>query len=184
MLEGKTVNLRVMDSDDVDFVVECRNSMDFWGEYISADQISKAEWLKHYDNPSNLGILIESKTFIVQKKDGTKIGFINHRLNLPYKWMEISYSLVPNERKKGYGTEAVQVIVDYLFLSKDVARIHAFADVRNRASQRVLEKAGFQREGTMRKCVFNRGQLRDYCIYSILREEWKEPKILTRTEKK
>jgi len=67
-------------------------------------------------------------------------------------------------------------------LSKDVARIHAFADVRNRASQRVLEKAGFQREGTMRRSVFNRGQLRDYCIYGILREEWKEPKILTRSE--
>jgi RimJ/RimL family protein N-acetyltransferase len=36
----------------------------------------------------------------------------------------------------------------------------------------------------MRKCLFNRGELRDYYLYSILREEWKEPKILTRTEKK
>ena len=47
------MNLRLMDSDDVDFVVESRNSMDFWGEYISVNQISKAEWLKHIDNPSN-----------------------------------------------------------------------------------------------------------------------------------
>ncbi len=30
----------------------------------------------------------------------------------------------------------------------------------------------------------SRGELRDGCLYSILREEWKEPKILTRTEKK
>jgi RimJ/RimL family protein N-acetyltransferase len=176
VLEGRLVNLRVMERDDVDFVVGCRNDMDFWGEYISiGDQISKTEWLKRYDNPSNLGILLESNTFMVQKKDNSKIGFINHR------WMEISYSLLSGERKKGYGTEAVQLLVDYLFLSKDVARIHAFADTRNKASQRVLEKAGFQKEGTIRKCVFNRGQLCDYFIYSILREEWKEPKILTRT---
>jgi RimJ/RimL family protein N-acetyltransferase len=53
--------------------------------------------------------------------------------------------------------------------------------VRNKASQRVLEKASFQREGTIRKALFNRGELRDYCLYSILREEWKEPKILTKT---
>jgi hypothetical protein len=35
--------------------------------------------------------------------------------------------------------------VDYLFLSKAPARIHAITDVKNRASQRVLEKTGFQR---------------------------------------
>ena len=95
--------------------------------------------------------------------------------------MEIAYGLNPNERGKGYGTEAVQLVVDYLFLSKDLARIQAIADVRNKASQRVLEKAGFQREGTIRKSIFNRGELRDYYLYSILREEWKEPKILAKT---
>ena len=100
MLEGKTVNLRVMERDDVDFLVECRNDLDFWGEYIPiGDQVSRAEWLKYYDNPSNLD-LTESKTFIVQKKDGTKIGIINHRLNLPYKWMEIVTFLFPVQEGK------------------------------------------------------------------------------------
>jgi len=181
VLEGKSVNLKVMERDDVDFMVECRNDIDFWGEYVPVgEQISKAEWIRYFDSPSNFSILTEWKTFIVQKKDRTKIGIINHRLNLPYKWMEISYFFAPSERGKGYGTEAVQLIIDYLFLSKELARIQAIADVRNKASQRVLEKAGFHREGMMRKCVFNRGELRDYYLYSILREEWKEPKILTR----
>ena len=185
MLEGKLVNLRVMERDDVDFVVECRNDIDFWGEYVPVgDQISKSDWLKYFDNPSNLAVLTESKTFIVQKKDGTKIGIINHRLNLPYKWTEISYFFTPSERDKGYGTEAVQLMIDYLFLSKELARIQAIADMRNKASQRVLEKAGFKREGTMRNCQFIRGDWRDHYLYSILREEWKEPKMLTRTENK
>jgi ribosomal-protein-alanine N-acetyltransferase len=185
LLEGKNVNLRIRERDDVDFLYECGKRIDFWGEYTSIpEQISKAEYIKAFDNPSNLTILTESKWFIVQKKDGTKIGLMNHRLNLPYKWMEISYGLIPNERGKGYGTEAVQLMVDYLFLSKDLARIQAIVNVRNRASQRVVEKVGFQREGTIRKCLFNRGELRDYYLYSILREEWKEPKILTGTEKK
>jgi len=176
------VNLRVAERDDTDFLVESFNDVNFWGEYGPImEQISKSERLKLFDNPSNWAILIEPKTFIVQKKDGTKIGIVLHRLNLPYKWMEIGYSLVPSERGKGYGTEAAQLIVDYLFMSKDLARIQAIADVRNKASQRVLEKAGFQREGTMRKCVFDRGELTDYYLYSILREEWKEPKILTKT---
>ncbi len=181
MLEGKNVNLRIMERDDIDFLVECLNDIDFGGEYVPiGEQISKAEWMKYFDSPSNLAILTEMKTFIVQKKDGIKIGIIYHQLNQPYKWMEIGYFFAPSERGKGYGTEAVQLMIDYLFLSKELARIHAIADVRNRASQRVLEKAGLQREGTMRKCLFNRGEWRDYYLYSILREKWNEPKILTR----
>jgi ribosomal-protein-alanine N-acetyltransferase len=55
--------------------------------------------------------------------------------------------------------------------------------VRNVGSQKVLEKAGFKMEGTIRKAFFLRGYLRDSILYSILRDEWKEPKILVRTSK-
>jgi RimJ/RimL family protein N-acetyltransferase len=72
-------------------------------------------------------------------------------------------------------------MVDYLFLSKDVMRVQACTDARNVASQRVLEKAGFKKEGTLRKFLFIRGEFRDACVYSIIREEWKEPRILTKT---
>jgi RimJ/RimL family protein N-acetyltransferase len=89
--------------------------------------------------------------------------------------------MIPNERGKGYCTEAVRIIIDYLFLSRDVVRIQAQTETGNLASQKVLEKAGFKKEGTMRKCDFSRGELRDTHLYSILREEWKEPKILTKT---
>jgi RimJ/RimL family protein N-acetyltransferase len=87
--------------------------------------------------------------------------------------------LVPSERGKGYGTEALGIMVDYLFLSKEVMRIQVQTDVRNAVSQKVIEKVGFKREGTLRKDFFMRGEWVDAYIYSILREEWKEPKILT-----
>jgi len=182
LLEGKTVNLRIREREDVDFLYEISNDIDCYGEYTSVpEQISKSELNRKFDNPLNLTILTESKWFIIQKKDGTKIGLMNHRLTLPYRWIEISYGLIPNEQGKGYGTEAVQLMVDYLFLSKDLARIQAMINVKNIASQRVVEKVGFQREGTIRKGFFNRGELEDAYLYSILREEWKEPKILTKT---
>jgi hypothetical protein len=69
LLEGKNVNLRVMERDDVDFMVECRNDMDFWGEYVPVgEQISKSEWMRYFDSPSDFSILTEWKTFIVQKR--------------------------------------------------------------------------------------------------------------------
>ena len=104
-------------------------------------------------------------------------NFLNTYMNM----LELAYGLVPGERGKGYSTEAAQLMVDYLFLSKDIVRIVATTHTKNVISQKILEKVGFKREGTMRKCYFCRGEWADMFLFSILREEWKEPKILTRT---
>ena len=180
MLEGKNVNLRIMEKEDLPLIAEWFNKPEVFGEYNPLHQVSRTEAEKMFENPH------EEKSFIIEKKDGSKIGFITHFyvLHVAGRQLEIGYSLVPSERGKGYGTEATQLMVDYLFLSKDTIRIQAQTDLRNVASHKLLEKVGFKKEGTLRKSFFMRGEWRDSYIYSILREEWKEPKILTRTEKK
>jgi ribosomal-protein-alanine N-acetyltransferase len=182
LLEGKNLNLKAVDKDDIDFLVDCFNNLDFWGEYDPIVlQTSRTERIKQFDNPSSLAVLTERKRFVIQKKDGTKIGFIGHWLVQPNRMMEIGYNIIPNERMKGYATEAVRVLIDYLFLSQNIVRIQALTDVRNKASQRVLEKAGFKQEGIVRKSAFVRVEWSNAYMYSILREEWKKPGILTRT---
>jgi len=180
LLEGKSVNLRAMEKDDVDFVVDCSNDINSY-EYDPITQVSRTEKIKEFDNPTQLSILTERGRFIIEKKDGTKIGYVFHFLVQPLRWMEIGYFIISGERGKGYGTEAVQIMVDYLFLSRDLVRIQALTNMRNKASQKVLENAGFKREGTVRKSAFVRGAWADAYIYSILREEWKEPRMLTKT---
>jgi RimJ/RimL family protein N-acetyltransferase len=86
-----------------------------------------------------------------------------------------------SEKGKDYCTEVIRLVIDYLFLSKDVVRVQAYADVRNAISRRILEKRGFKKEGVVRKHIFLWGERRNEFLYSILREEWKEPKILMGT---
>jgi RimJ/RimL family protein N-acetyltransferase len=182
LLGGKTVNLKLAESDDVDFAVNCHNDGGFWANDIPIEeQMSKSEWMKSLVSPTESQRAIALKMFVIQKKNGTRIGLIYHRTNQPYGTTEIGYFLLPSERAKGYGTEAVQLMVDYLFLSKDIVRIEATTNVANKASQKVLEKAGFIKEGTIRKLAFVRGVWTDHYLHSILREEWREPKILTKT---
>jgi len=59
--------------------------------------------------------------------------------------------------------------------------VQAITGVDNFVSCRVLEKSGFTKEGIMRNSGFIRGEWKDGCLCSITREEWKEPKILTKT---
>ena len=172
MLEGKTVNLRVLEKEDVLLLVEWFSKQDFWGEYIPLGQPSRGNIEKSYDKELEEG----GKLFFIEKKDGTKVGFIHHFLlgNL----LEIGYALLPTERGKGYCTESAKVLVDYLFLSRDIPCIQATTDIRNAASQKVLEKVGFKKEGILRKRWFMKGEWKDIAVFSILREEWKEPKII------
>jgi RimJ/RimL family protein N-acetyltransferase len=152
--------------------------------YVSVKQVSKPEMLEDFDNPGPLTLLTERTVFIIEKKDGTKMGYMQNWVVQPSRHMEIGYFMIPEERDRGYCSEAVQIIVDYLFLSKDIVRVQAGTDVRNQASQKVLENAGFTREGTIRKSAFHRGEWSDGYLYSILREEWKEPRILRKTASK
>jgi ribosomal-protein-alanine N-acetyltransferase len=146
LLEGRNVNLRLMEKDDVDFIVQLRNDIDS-NSYVSVKQISKTEAMKELDNPTPLALITERTCFIIEKKDGTKIGYMRHWIVQPSRHVEIGYFMLPSEKGKGYCSEAVQIMVDYLFLSKDIVQIQAGTDIRNKASQKVLENAGFVKEG-------------------------------------
>jgi len=167
------VNLRIVEKDDLSLLHEWENDLENEGEFEPIRQKTRIELEKAYDN------LKDAQWFYVEKKDKTRIGFIAHFLVAGE--VELGYSIVPNERRKGYATEAIKILVDYLFLSKDVVRVQARADPENFASWKALEKSGFTREGILRKTCFCRGAWKNDCIYSILREEWKEPRILAKT---
>ena len=73
VLEGRNVNLRVMEKDDLPLFTEWFNnsSPEFLGRYFSPFQRSRTELEKMFDSSP-----FEEKVFIIEKKDGTKIGYI------------------------------------------------------------------------------------------------------------
>ncbi len=70
-------------------------------------------------------------------------------------------------------SEALPLILGWLFNTKPIDRIQATHLLGNEASKAVLQKAGMTYEGTLRKAVFHRGRSQDLAMYAILREEFK-----------
>ena len=169
LLEGKNVNLRLMEKEELHILAGWLNDPEFTGEYESQETMKDLR--KSFSRPG-------SQWFFIEKKDGTKIGWAAKYL--VGSQTTVGFGVVPSDRCKGYATEATIIIVDYLFLTNDSVRVQADTGTENKASQRVLEKVGFQEEGTIRRHFFSTGKWRDSFLYSILREEWKEPKILTK----
>lgn len=85
---------------------------------------------------------------------------------------ELGYVLGYKYWGKGIATQAVKLVGDTIF--KDwphLERLEALVDVENGGSKRVLEKAGFKREGVLRKYVILKGKTRDMEIFSLLSTE-------------
>lgn len=82
---------------------------------------------------------------------------------------ELGYYLAEEYWGRGIMTEAVRQICKYVFEKSDIIRIYAEPFAYNVASCCVLEKAGFQYEGTLRSNAVKNGKIIDMKMYSLLK---------------
>ncbi len=116
----------------------------------------------------------ESETFAFAiTVDNMVIGSIGifRQGNIHSQTAELGYYIAEEYWGKGIMTEAVKQICEYVFAKSDIIRIYAEPFAYNIASCRVLEKVGFQYEGTLRSNAVKNGKVIDMEMYSLLKEE-------------
>jgi RimJ/RimL family protein N-acetyltransferase len=107
--------------------------------------------------------------------DNTLVGNIGitprediHRINA-----EIGYFLSEKYWGQGIAPKAVKAITSYAFSNFDLVRIYAETFSDNLRSRRTLEKAGFILEATLKSNIIKNGIIKDSCIYSVLKDDFK-----------
>jgi [ribosomal protein S5]-alanine N-acetyltransferase len=90
------------------------------------------------------------------------------KIDMTNKNANVGYWVAESKRGKGIGTGAVRLAVKFGFNKLGLKRIYAIVTEDNIASRKVLEKAGFKKEGLLRKSVFKKGKFFNEYIYSIL----------------
>ena len=91
--------------------------------------------------------------------------------NIHRQTAELGYYIAEEYWGRGIMTEAVKQICEYVFSKSDIIRIYAEPFAYIAASCRVLEKAGFQYEGTLRNNAVKNGKVIDMKMYSLLKTE-------------
>ena len=126
------------------------------------------EWLKTIfpvDPPRNFAI-VSNKVVVGNMGIITKDDI--HRKNA-----EIGYFLSEEYWGQGICSKAVKAITSYAFSNFDLLRVYAETFAGNIGSRRALEKAGFKLEATFKNYVIKSGIVRDGCIYSVLKEDFR-----------
>jgi RimJ/RimL family protein N-acetyltransferase len=110
---------------------------------------------------------------IVTRVDDHLIGTCTlTSFSLEHRRAEVGFALERTSWGQGYGSEALHALLQYAFESLDLRRIEADVDPRNTRSIRVLERAGFRREGLQRQRYLIGGEAQDAVLYGLLSSEW------------
>lgn len=118
------------------------------------------------NNPPRFFAIISDKQLV------GSIGIVT-KSDIYRKNFEIGYFLAESHWGKGIATRAIKAATSYAFKDFDIVRIYAEPFADNPGSRRALEKAGYTLEATLKRNVIKNEIVKDSCIYSVLREDFK-----------
>jgi RimJ/RimL family protein N-acetyltransferase len=122
---------------------------------------------------SDYTYMIEAIKQTPENRDIIPVGQISlYDLNFVHRRAEVGIWLGSPYWKKGYATEALQLMIHYAFEDMQFNRIQAHIFLENFSSQKLFERIGFKKEGTNRQYVMKDTTPCDVFAYALLKSEW------------
>jgi len=173
-LETRRLHLRAIEAGDLEFVY--RHFSDplvnryLLDEMPVSTRAQAQAIIEFYTAP---GEKPYNRWVILQKSDERAIGTCGyHKWQKAHRRAEIGFDLEESSWNQGLMTEALRAVLQLGFESMHLNRVEALVYPENRASLRLLEKLGFQKEGLLRQ-YFRQGDVSiDHWLLSLLRAEW------------
>jgi RimJ/RimL family protein N-acetyltransferase len=172
MFTRDNVTLRPLEPEDIDtlHVWETDHTLSYFAGWTSEFSRChfKQSWENRLTNPPDtlvvLGIAFE----------GRLVGYIQlGRIDPVERHAAIGIVIgEANLQGKGIGSTAVRILCDFAYTVKGMERVYAECYGFNTRAQRMFERAGFQREGILRKHELHNGVRQDMHIFGMLREEF------------
>jgi RimJ/RimL family protein N-acetyltransferase len=103
--------------------------------------------------------------------DSKLVGLVFCHKVSNFHYFEVGFYVIAGERGKGYGTEAMKLLLEHIFETRSVKTIVAGTSSLNVASQKALLKAGFKEVGALKKTLFRNGVWEDSIIYQVTNDE-------------
>ncbi|WP_339889060.1 GNAT family N-acetyltransferase [uncultured Flavobacterium sp.] len=177
ILESERLRYRKLNNEDAKEVFELRSNPETM-KYIPRPLVTNIdEALSHIKLINDKVDANTDINWAVTEKDNDKcIGIMGFFRTQPENYRtELGYMILPEHHNKGYVTEAVKTILNYAFNELNFNSIEARIDPNNLASEKVLHKNGFVKEGHLIENFFYNDQFLDSVIYSLLKRNFKKP---------
>jgi [ribosomal protein S5]-alanine N-acetyltransferase len=171
VLRSDSIRLRPLQQRDLDTFYAKFNNLDYRGSFFPLGLQSEAKFHREFSE-SGFWDKDEGMLLIVTPDDEIAGEIEYFPITNYLVGYELSYLIFgPEHAGKGYATDAVRLLTEYLFARLRTNRLQLNIHPDNVASRRVATKAGYTLEGVMRGCWWHRGRYHDLEIWSMLRAE-------------
>ena len=174
ILQTQRLTLRQMSQDDLSEIFALYSD-DLVTQFIDIESISTKDeaqelldfFLTHYTNKNAV------RWAITEQPSNELIGTIGFNgFDRQASFTEIGYDLMPQYWRNGIMSEAILAVLTYGFNTLNLHGIEANVTLGNQASEKLLEKLGFTREGVLRDRMYIRGAHHSLIYYSLLQSEY------------
>ncbi len=170
---GDRIYLRPLEVDDADSSVPWLSDEEirqYMGITSPTNKVREREYVERFykdDRKIHLGIVL--------KEADQLIGHIGlYDISMPHRRAELGILIGDRDRwSKGYGTEAMSLMLEYGFNQLNLHRIYLFVLDFNTRAIRAYEKVGFKREAVFRDHGYRNGEYCDDYAMNILEDEWR-----------
>ena len=175
MLEGKRIKLAPLERKHIDRFLKWFNDPEITQYLMMYKPLTRdweEEWfdaLKHKEDAVHFSVYV-----ITENKPDTIIGNCAiHDINSKNRACSCGITIGEKDyQNKGYGTETMEMLVEYGFNTLNMNRIELTVYEFNIRAYKSYQKVGFIEEGRKRQARYHNGKYYDEIIMAILREEW------------
>ncbi|MCG7346293.1 GNAT family N-acetyltransferase [Sporosarcina sp. ACRSL] len=174
MLSSKRLQFRKMVENDIEQYHSWRNDLHVMKTTSpSLDLYSLEETRSFVEN-----IILKStssKSYIIEEREGNTAIGVTSLINIDTKNRNAECIIDIGEKDywgKGYGTEALDMLLEYAFLELNLHRVSLRVFSFNERAIHIYQKLGFVKEGVMRESLYRNGEWHDIIIMGILKREY------------
>lgn len=175
MIQGKGIRLRAIEQSDLPRFVEWLNDPEVRAGlmlYLPLSNVEEQEW---FDNMLKRPAVEHPVVIEIQQdNDWVMIGNCG-MIDVDWRCRSAGVGIFIGDKRywnKGFGTDAMRLLVDHGFTTLNLNRIALDVYANNPGAIRSYEKVGFVHEGCKRQGMFKGGEYIDIMLMSILRSEW------------
>lgn len=169
-LKGKNSYLRALEPEDLEFIHAVENDESIWE--ISCTQTPYSKYLiKQYLENAHKDIYeVKQLRLVISNYKNEALGMID-LFDFDFKNKRAGVGVLvkePQDRLKGYGREAVELLVDYCFTHLDLHQLYCNISEDNEASMTLFKNQGFKEIGLKKDWNYVNGSFKNEYVFQLI----------------
>ena len=169
-LKGKNIYLRALEPEDLEFIHAVENDESIWG--ISNTQTPYSKFLiKQYLENAHKDIFeVKQLRLVISSYDEVPLGMID-LFDFDFKNSRAGVGVLvkePNDRLKGYGREALKLLIDYSFTHLGLHQLYCNISEENETSIKLFTNQGFKKIGLKKDWKSVNGSYKNEYLFQLI----------------